>query len=85
MSGDIKSLSFSVDRSKNRWRYRVAFTTNVYLDIETDSADTPDEELERLVIEAFRLGSKEGPDLPLDDAGIGGLVISEDVRVSRLA
>jgi hypothetical protein len=56
--------------AENRWRYRVAFSANGYLDIETDSAETPDEELEGMTIEAVRLGSKEGRDLPLDEAGI---------------
>ncbi|MGI9072242.1 MAG: hypothetical protein ACR2JB_13235 [Bryobacteraceae bacterium] len=65
-----EQVSSSVDTAKNRWRYRVAFTANVYLDIETDSAETPDQDLERLAIEAVRLGSKDGRDLPLDEAGI---------------
>ena len=65
-----EGISSSTDTTKSRWWYRVAFTANVYLDIETGSAETPDEELERLAIEAFRAGSKEDRDLPLDDAEI---------------
>jgi hypothetical protein len=73
----------SFHATQNRWHYRVAFSANVYLDIETDSAETPDKELERLAIEAVRLGSKEGRNVPLDEAGIdipalpGGLVYPE--------
>lgn len=65
-----KRISSSAETKTNRWRHRVAFTANVYLDIETGSANTPDQDLERLAIEAVRLGSKEGRDLPLDEAGI---------------
>ena len=69
--------------SGKRWRHRVAFQTNLYLDIETDSAETPDEELERLAIEAVRRGAAHDNDLPLDEAGIdiptlaGGRVYAE--------
>jgi hypothetical protein len=65
--------------SKADWRHRVAFQANLYLDIETDSAETLDEELERLAIQAV----KHGSDLPLDEAGIdlptvaGGRVYAE--------
>jgi hypothetical protein len=70
MCEDTERISSSLDARENRWRYRVAFTANLYLDIETGSADTPDQDLERLAIEAVRLGSKEDRDRPLDEAGI---------------
>ena len=55
---------------ENRWRHRVSLTANLYLDIETDSSDTPDRELERLTIEAVRRASSEPSDLPLDEVNI---------------
>ena len=55
---------------ENRWRHRVSLTANLYLDIETDSSDTPDRELERLTIEAVRRASSGAPDLPLEEVNI---------------
>ncbi len=56
--------------AKTRWRHRVAFTASVYLDIETDSPDTSDPELERLAIEAVQTASQEDRSLPLNELGI---------------
>jgi hypothetical protein len=60
----------SATLQQNRWRHRVAFTANLYLDVETDSSDTPDRELERLAIEAVRRASSAPSGLPLDEIGI---------------
>ena len=71
------------DLTGKRWRHRVAFQANLYLDIETDSAETSDEELERLAIQAVKRGTKHDGDLPLDEAGIdiptltGGRIYAE--------
>ena len=70
MPKSTEQIASFANAATSTWRYRVAFTANVYLDIETDSAETPDEELERLAIEAICAGSKESRDLPLDKAGI---------------
>ena len=70
MSKDTKRISRSAEATKKSWRHRVAFAANVYLDIETGSADTPDRDLERLAIAAVKRASTENRDLAPDELGI---------------
>lgn len=78
MSKHIKRISSSTDATEKRWRHRVAFTANVYLDIETGSAHTPDQDLERLAIEAVRLPYAAWPSSEASDPSSGTAIRQAD-------